>query len=199
MIKPKNYEKKEKKAQGSRDALSKIRSSIANLRSGDGAVRHEARRTLESIGKQAVGHLIPLLKDSEDDVRWEAAKALADIVDVRAASELVATLEDSNFGVRWLAAEGLIAIGRDVLPPLMEALTRHSDSAWLREGTHHVLHDLANKDPEVKDFVAPVITALEGIEPEIGVMEPAHAALDKLRGSFNGRDSNGDQTLGAKS
>ena len=103
-------------------------------------------------------------------------------MDVRAASELVATLEDSNFGVRWLAAEGLIAIGREVLPPLMEALTKHSDSAWLREGAHHVLHDLANRDPEVKDFVAPVITALEGSEPEIGVMELAHTALDKLEG-----------------
>ena len=57
-------------------------------------MRHKARETLMSIGKQAVGHLIPLLKDPEDDVRWEAAKALADIVDVRAASGLVATLED---------------------------------------------------------------------------------------------------------
>ena len=188
MIKSKKYEKKGKKAPSSSDTLIKIKSLIANLRSRDGTVRHEARETLMVIGKQAVGHLIPLLKDPEDDVRWEAAKALAEIVDVRAASELVATLKDSNFGVRWLAAEGLIAIGRDVLPPLMEALTRHSDSAWLREGTHHVLHDLANKDPEVKDFVAPVITALEGIEPEIGVVEPASTALDKLRGSFNGRD-----------
>jgi hypothetical protein len=52
MIKPKNYEKKEKKAQGSRDALSKIKPSIANLRSGDGVVRHEARETLTFIGKQ---------------------------------------------------------------------------------------------------------------------------------------------------
>jgi len=182
MIKPKNYEKKGRKAQGSRAALSKIKSSIANLRSGDGIVHQKARETLTLIGKQTVDHLIPLLKDPEDDVRWEAAKALADIVDVRAASELVATLEDSNFGVRWLAAEGLIAIGRDVLPPLMEALTKHSDLAWLREGAHHVLHDLANRDPEVKDFVAPVITALEGSEPEIGVMELAHTALDKLEG-----------------
>ena len=80
----------------------------------------------------------------------------------------------------------------------MEALTKHSDSAWLREGAHHVLHDLANKDPEVKDFFVPVVTALEGIEPEMGVMEPAYTALDKLRGSFNARDSNGDQTSGAK-
>ena len=188
MIKSKKYEKKGKKATSSSDTSIQIKSLIANLRSEDGIVRHKAREALMFIGKQAVRHLIPLLKDPEDDVRWEAAKALADIVDVRAASELVATLEDSNFGVRWLAAEGLIAIGRDVLPPLMESLTKHSDSAWLREGAHHVLHDLANKDLEVKDFVAPVITALEGIEPEIGVVEPAYAVLDKLKGSIKRLD-----------
>ena len=188
MIKPKNYEKKEKKAQSSREVLSKIKSLIDALRNEDGIVRQKAREALTSIGKQAVRHLIPLLKDPEDDVRWGAAKALANIADVRAASELVATLEDHNFGVRWLAAEGLIAIRREALPPLMEALTKHSDSAWLREGAHHVLHDLAKKDPEVKDFVAPVITALEGIEPAMAVVEPASKALDKLKGSLKRLD-----------
>jgi HEAT repeats len=199
MIKPKNYEKKEKKAQGSREVLSKIKSLIDGLRNEDGLVRQKAREALTSIGKQAVRHLIPLLKDAEDDVRWEAAKALANIADVRAASELVATLEDHNFGVRWLAAEGLIAIRRDVLPPLMEALTKHSDSAWLREGAHHVLHDLAKKDPEIKDLVASVITSLEGIEPEIGVVEPAYAVLDKLKGSLKRLDLKRGETSGMKS
>jgi HEAT repeat protein len=184
MIKSKKYEKKGKKAPSSSDTLIQIKSVIANLRSRDGIVRHKAREALTLIGKQAVRHLIPLLKDPEDDVRWEAAKALTEIADARGASGLVGTLEDHNFGVRWLAAEGLIAIRRAALPPLVEALTKHSDSAWLREGAHHVLHDLAYKDPEVKDFVAPVITALEGIEPEIGVMEPAYAALEKLKASI---------------
>ena len=183
MIKPKNYEKKGKKAQGSGDALSKIKSSIANLRSEDGIVRHKARQTLTSIGKQAVRPLIPLLKDPNDDVRWEAAKALAEIADARAASELVATLEDHNFGVRWLAAEGLIALGDDALIPLLEALRKRSDSVWLREGAHHVLHDLSKGDLDLKDLVAPVIAGLEGVDPEVEVLEPANAALDELRGS----------------
>jgi HEAT repeat protein len=182
MIKPKNYEKKGKKAQGSGDALSKIKSSIANLRSEDGIVRHKARQTLASIGKQAVRQLIPLLKDPNDDVRWEAAKALAEIADPRAASELVATLEDHNFGVRWLAAEGLIALGQDALIPLLETLIKRSDSVWQREGAHHVLHDLSKGDLELKDLVAPVIAGLEGIEPEVAVLEPANTALDKLKG-----------------
>ena len=182
MIKTKNYEKKEKKTQGSRDTLSKIKSLINDLRSEDGIVRHKAREALTLIGKQAVRQLIPLLKDLEDDVRWEAAKALSEIADPRAASKLVATLEDHNFGVRWLAAEGLIALGEDALIPLLEVLIKRSDSVWFREGAHHVLHDLSKGDLELKDLVAPVIAGLEGIEPEVEVLEPANAALDKIKG-----------------
>jgi len=129
--------RKEKGAQGSREALSKVGSSIAGLRSRDGMVRQKARRTLTIIGKRAVRQLIPLLKDPRDDVRWEAAKALADIADARAASDLVATLEDENGDVRWLAARGLIGIGRDALVPLLETLIERSNSVWLRGGAHH--------------------------------------------------------------
>ena len=75
MIKSKKYEKKGKKAPSSSDTLIQIKSLLANLRSRDGIVRQKAREALTSIGKQAVRHLIPLLKDPEDDVRWEAAKA----------------------------------------------------------------------------------------------------------------------------
>jgi HEAT repeat protein len=179
MIKPKNPEKKGKKAQGSRGALSKITSAIANLQSGDGLVRQEARETLTLIGKKAVRPLIPLLKNMEDDVRWGAAKALADIADPRAASELVSTLEDHNFGVRWLAAEGLINIGRAALAPLLKALIKNPDSVWLREGAHHVLHDLSKRGQ--KGLLTPVLAALEGVYPEIGIPEPARKALQGLK------------------
>jgi hypothetical protein len=111
-------------------------------------------------------------------------RTLADIADARACLDLVAALEDPNFGVRWLAAEGLISIGRNALRPLMKALTKRSGSAWLREGAHHVLHDLAGKDLEVEDLVRPVIAGLEGIEPEIGGMEAAYAALHQLKVSI---------------
>ncbi len=189
MVKSKKDEKKGKKGSSPSETLSQIKSLIAQLHSKDGIVRQEARRGLEFIGKQAACHIIPLLKDPEEDVRWEAAKALAEIVDVRAASQLVATLDDSNFGVRWLAEEGLIAIGRDALPPLMKALTKHSDSAWLREGAHHVLRGLVEKDLAMEGLLAPVIAALEGAEPEIGVVEPAYAALEEMKALRKGQAS----------
>ncbi len=181
MIKAKKYEKERKKGPGSSRTFSSTESLIADLRSRNGIVRHKARGALVFIGKRAVPELIPLLSDPNDDVRWEAAKALSEIASPRGASDLVSALDDHNFGVRWLAAEGLIAIGQDALPPLLKSLTERSDSAWIREGAHHVLHDLADKDLRVKDLAAPVIAALEGIEPEIGVVEPAYAALDKLK------------------
>jgi HEAT repeat protein len=185
MARVKKYERKEKKDSVSSDLPAKISSLIPDLRSEDGVVRETARKTLEFIGRQAVTPLLQLLKDPDDQVRWEAAKALTEIADPRAVSGLVATLDDHNFGVRWLAAGGLIAIGRDALAPLVEALTQRPESAWLRQSAHHVLHDLANKDLEVKDLVAPVIAALEGIEPEIGVVDPAYAALKKLKRSIS--------------
>jgi HEAT repeat protein len=181
MIKSKEAVKKGGEIPSTSNTLSQIKFLINGLRNEDGIVRHKARRALTFIGKRAVPDLIPLLRDPNDDVRWEAAKALSEIIAPGAAPDLVATLDDHNYGVRWLAAEGLIAIGQDALPPLLKSLTERSDSAWIREGAHHVLHDLADKDLRVKNLAAPVIAALEGIEPEIGVVEPAYAALDKLK------------------
>jgi HEAT repeat protein len=157
-----------KKAPVSSDPSRQNESSIADLYSTEGGVRREARETLTFVGRQAVRHWIPLLKGPDAEIRREAPKVLADIADARACLDLVAALEDPDFGVRWLAAEGLISIGRNALRPLMKALTKRSGSAWLREGAHHVLHDLAGKDLEVEDLVRSVIAGQEGIEPEIG-------------------------------
>ncbi len=173
------------KVRGSPDSGAKIKYLIASLRSDDGVKRHEAREELVFMGKQAVDFLIPLLKDPDDEVRWEAAKALGEIADPRAAYGLADILLDHNFGIRWAAAEGLIAIGRDSLIPVLQKLTERPESAWLRRSAHHVLHDLAKRDPAVQEAVGAVLTALEGFEPEIGVLEPAYTALDRLKASRN--------------
>lgn len=180
-----NYERKGEKGPVSTETPSKIKRLIADLRSNAGDVRREARNTLVFIGKPAGDFLIPLLKDPDDDVGWEAAKALAKIADPRAASELVGLLMDHNFGVRWLAAEALIPLGREALNPLLEKPTEHSESPWLRRGALHVLPNLVKKAPDLKEVVGPVIAALEGFEPEIGCLGPVYAALDKLKSLMN--------------
>jgi HEAT repeat protein len=185
MLNMEDYKRKGERVSVSIDTLSQTKRLIANLRSHDGETRREARIELVFMGKPAVDFLIPMLKDLDDDVRWEAVKALSEIADPRASSDLASLLLDHNFGVRWLASEALISLGREAIQPLLERLQEHPESSWLRRGAHHVLHDLRKKVPDLEEVVGPVITALEGVEPEIGVLEAAYIALGKLKGSMN--------------
>jgi HEAT repeat protein len=159
---------------------SEINSLIAELADDHGSARHDARESLVMIGKPAVAPLIAALQHPNWRIRWGAAKALGQIGDSAAADALVKTLEDERSGVRWLAAEGLIALECDGLATLLEALIHHSDSEWLREGAHHVIHSLAEQVPDLGHLLAPVSAALDDIEPVLEVPPAARTALDEL-------------------
>lgn len=152
---------------------------VADLGSRDGLVRVRARRCLVAMKSKAVSALVAALANPKKYVRWEAAKALGRIGDPAAAQALVAALEDEMFDVRWLAAEGLVAMGRNGLLPLLQALSKHADSVWLREGAHHIAHDLSLEDLE--DVMLPVLTALDAVAPSIEVPFAAKVALDRLK------------------
>jgi hypothetical protein len=94
-----------------------------------------------------------------------------------AVQALVKALEDKMFDVRWLAAEGLISIGREALVPLLRELIEHPDSFWLREGVHHVLHDIYQGDHKT---LRPVLVALESFEPSVEAPLAAEVALKAL-------------------
>jgi HEAT repeat protein len=157
-----------------------ISTLVSDLGNEDGLVRVRARLSLVAIGGQAVGPLVEALASKKQWMRWEAAKALGQIGSPAAAEPLVKALEDNIFDVRWLAAEGLIVIGRDALAPLLHALLERSDSEWLREGAHHVFHDLARGRPDFSNILQPVLKALEDVEPAIEVPFAAKDALNKL-------------------
>jgi hypothetical protein len=72
-------------------------------------------------------------------------------------------MEDGKFDVRWLAARALVALGRDGLPALLQALIERPNSTWLREGAHHVLYDGGYETWRTQ--LAPVMKALEGYAP----------------------------------
>lgn len=161
-----------------RSGPASISSLVADLASEDEVQRTDARQSLVAIGRPAVAPLTEALGDSRRQVRWEAAKALCEIADPAAAPALVKTLQDSEFSIRWLASEGLIALGPRGLEPLLRALMEHSDSVWLRQGAHHVLHDLARGI--LKEVLQPVLAALEDIEPSLEAPLAARTALDTL-------------------
>jgi HEAT repeat protein len=152
---------------------------IALLGHEKGWVRHHARELLVAMGESAVDDLMEALKNKNEDVRWEAAKALGQIGDVRAANALVKVLNDKNFGIRWLAAEALIRMGYDALNPLLLELMEHPDALWLRQGAHHVLNDLVKKRGFSKQVI-PLLDALEGSEPALTVPLAAKSLLDVI-------------------
>ncbi|MFC1969585.1 HEAT repeat domain-containing protein [Chloroflexota bacterium] len=162
----------------SKAAKATIKSLIANLASKDGVVRVMARQQLVAYKKRSVAPLIRTLSDENDWVRWEAAKALSQIGNPKSIQVLLEALTDEKFEVRWLAAEGLIRTGRKAIVPLLKALVKHSDSYWLREGIHHVLHDI--NGGKIRNVLRPVLGALEGPEPSLEVPLAAQAALETL-------------------
>jgi HEAT repeat protein len=151
---------------------------ITDLSSEDSIIRIKARMSLVSLGHQAVPHLLSILNDRDQWVRWEAVKALSQIQDVASVDGLINALMDKMFDVRWIAAEGLIAIGNKSLIPLLRALIDKPDSVWMREGAHHVFHDLSRGS--YKKIVRPVLDVLEGTEASLNVPFIAKATLESL-------------------
>lgn len=152
---------------------------MVDLGSTDGMDRQRARLALVEIGQPSVPFLIEALTDSNDQVRWGAAKALGSISDPTAAPALVNALMDEYTEVRWLAAEGLIALQRAALVPLLQALEKHFDSFWFRHGAHHVLHGLKMYQL-LDEQTIQVLDTLQSNELIVTIPWVAKAALDSL-------------------
>jgi hypothetical protein len=160
-----------------------IQALIAVLSSSDGIARQKARIALVEIGEPAVEALIKALTVRDGHSHWEAAKALSQIASPKSVQALVQALEDPQFSIRWLAAEGLIAVGSAGLATLLQALVARPDSVWLREGTHHILHDLIDRgvlSQPLSAQIAPVLAALNGMEPVVAAPVAAKKALSAL-------------------
>ena len=154
-------------------------SLIDDLKSDHALTRRHARAALIETGAPAVASLVALLSDSGALTRWEAVKTLGEIGGPDVAEALVRTMEhDQDEGVRWLAADGLAELYEEGLAPLLEMLIHHSDCVWLRDSAHHVLRKLSHT--RLDKLVAPVLEALEGIEPAIVLPPIAQNALKAL-------------------
>jgi HEAT repeat protein len=168
-----------KKAAG-KGSENSVEALISDLASKNGQTRQAARTSLVSIGTSAVPFLLPLLNERKHKIRWEAVKALAEIKDPAAIDGLILALTDEDFDVRWLAAEGLVALGVQVVVPLLQALTQMQESTavLLRDSGHHILRALISDDLGKK--IKPVLTALEDIDFPVKVPPAARNALKSV-------------------
>lgn len=154
---------------------------VSQLSDTNGMTRRHAREALEHAGKAATPYLIPELSSPLQHTRWEAAKALTAIVDPEAAPALVRTLMDESFEVQWLAAEALIALGPEALAPLLEGIIHNYGSVYMRQGAHHVLHDLERREL-LSPHLLTVLDELRTLEPLEPYPVSARRALKELQG-----------------
>jgi HEAT repeat protein len=134
---------------------------------------------LVDIGKPAIDYLIGLQYSKNDHLRWEAIKTLTQIADPDSIPIFINALENDRFDVRWLAAEGLIEIGQESIPALLDSLLHNQDSKFLREGVHHVLRGLQIK--KLFHDKHKIIHQLENSNAESTLAFIAHKILNDMR------------------
>ncbi len=93
--------------------------------------------------------LVPLLKDSDPEIRAQAAKWLGDIRYSKAGNDLIAGLRDENARVRFFSAE---ALGRsknaDAVQPLIALLEANNDEdAYIRHAATLALSRIGQVQP----------------------------------------------------
>jgi HEAT repeat protein len=158
-----------------------IQTLVNQLESEDEKLRTRARKSLVTIGKPAVPNLSLVLENSKIyKARWEAAKALNEIGDLKSISTLVKALEDPESDVAWLAAKTLEKFRKAAWPALLRALVnRGSESVLLQHGAHHVLRK--QKMEGYNDLLDILRTALEtGSVPET-VSPAAYNILELMK------------------
>ena len=157
-----------------------IEDLVARLSARRGTAREQARLALGDIGSPAVPLIIPLTSSKSRTVRWEATKVLGTIADPAAIPSLVERMADPDSGIRWLAAEGLAKVGPASIPPALRFLINRSDSTDVRRAVHHLLHDLGEQDPDIKDTVLPVMDVLGDIGSPAVIPPKAEEVLQRL-------------------
>ncbi len=157
-----------------------LESLMDMLENKDGVIRQKAREALVELGKSAVSSLTrALLNSRQDQVRWEAAKALGGINDTGSVPSLVQALEDNNSDVAWAAADALKTFRKAAWPSLLQALIKSkSEAVALRKGAHHVLAD--QKEDGFNDLLATLLKALESSSAPESSAVAAHEILKRM-------------------
>ena len=156
-------------------------SLVMLLENEDEKVRTRARKSLVILGKKSVLPLSLVLENSKTyKARWEAAKALSEISDLKSIPILVKALEDPESDVAWLAAKTLEKFRKAAWPELLRALVNHgSESVLLQHGAHHILRK--QKAEGFNDLLDILRTALEtGSVPET-ISPAANNILERMK------------------
>ena len=106
---------------------------------------------ISQFARKDLGHaslLIPLLQDSDPEIRAQAAKWIGDVRDKEAGSSLLPLLKDDYSRARFFAAEALGRIAyADAVDPIIDLLERNNDEdAYIRHAGSLALARIGNAE-----------------------------------------------------
>jgi HEAT repeat protein len=117
---------KELREIGSTKALPFLSKLLADA---DGEYRCEAALLILSLGSEGIPLVLPLLRDSQDWVRWNVAGYLGDFGETVIEPLIEVLKTDADPGVRGQAASALGRVGSpQSIPPLLEALDHDNET-----------------------------------------------------------------------
>lgn len=131
-----------------------IEQLVEQLCSEQGVERKKARKLLVAYGKKSIGPISKLLNHPKHIDRWEAIKTMEEIGDPKSICFFIQALNDDKSDVRWIAAKGLIKIGFRVVKPLLELVTKDTDSVFVLDSAHHIIYDLRENGELPENFPA---------------------------------------------
>jgi HEAT repeat protein len=103
---------------------------VRALKDQNDDVRCQAAGALAKFGTAPVELLTDMLRDPDADARITAAGILGDIRDPFAVEPLIGALHDENDDVRGAAGGALVQIGSPAVPPLIDAM--QDPNRWVR-------------------------------------------------------------------
>lgn len=130
------------------DAVQAFRQTAA---AGDRLARIHSIWGLGQAGRKdptVAESVLPLLGDSDEEIRAQSARVLGDIRALSAGSALIRLLTDSSPRVRFFAAQSLGKLGaKDAIAPLCELLRENKDQdVFLRHATVNALALIGDKE-----------------------------------------------------
>jgi HEAT repeat protein len=128
-------------------------------------VHREARRALHNLGPLAKSVWIEALNHPDKHIRWEAARGLGRIGDVRAVGILAGGLLDESYAVRWATSDVLANLGAKAIPVILTILSRYPLNEQSRTAAYHALHGILSAS--IQGYIKPLLDALHGPAPGI--------------------------------
>jgi len=140
-----------------------------------GELHREARRALQNLGRLAEPVWLEALNHLDEHIRWEAARGLGEIGDIRAVDTLAEGLLDDSYAVRWATADVLAHLGERAIPSVLLILNCHTMNEYLRKAAIHALHMIRSR--KIQRRIQPLLDALHGSAAEVEVPVTANQLL----------------------